>query len=391
MRVLILAPQTFYCERGTPISEENLIRVMSARGWQVDVLTYAQGTDLDLPGVRVLRIGHIPGINDVPTGFSARKLICDVALFRAAVRQVRECEYDFVHGVEEAVYIAAAIRKLYGIPYVYDMDSVLSEQLTNRFSWVHPFLAGLRYAEEIAVSDAVAVVAVCESLARSAEELSTRPLVFRLEDRSQLGPAVDGAESLRELVGENKTMALYVGNFALYQGIDLLLAGFAEASRAADDLALVLIGGSEQDLVKYRAQVETLGLVGVAHFIGPRPVERLRGYLEQADILVSPRISGTNTPMKVYSFLDAGVPLLATRLRTHLQVLDDEIACLFDPDPESLAEALLSLRNDPQRREQIAAAAARRVAELYSVEAYERRANQFLGALEARIGDLSAW
>jgi glycosyltransferase involved in cell wall biosynthesis len=384
-RVLILAPQTFFCERGTPISEENLIRVMSARGWQVDILTFAQGEDIELPGVRIFRIPRLPGISDVPAGFSGRKIACDIAMFWSALDLVRRNDYDLLHGLEEAVFIAAAIRKLRGIPYVYDMDSVLSEQLINRFPGLVPFLPGLRYAEEVVVTDALAVVAVCDALARSAEELSTAPAVFRLEDRTQLGPRVDGVDSLRDIAGEGKTIALYVGNFELYQGIDLLLEGFARASAGADDLALVLIGGSEQNLRKYGAQAEKLGVSDRVHFLGPRPVGHLRSYLEQADMLVSPRISGTNTPMKVYSFLDAGVPLLATRLWTHLQVLDDQISCLFDPDPDSLAEALVRMGNDEEARERIAAAAAQRVAEFHSVEAYERRANEFLEVVEAGI------
>ena len=42
-----------------------------------------------------------------------------------------------------------------------------------------------------------------------------------------------------------------------------------------------------------------------------------------ADVLVSPRLKGLNTPMKIYSYLDSGSAVLATRLRTHTQVLDD--------------------------------------------------------------------
>jgi len=390
MRVLILAPQTFFCERGTPISEENLIRIMSARGWTVDVLAYSEGSDLDLPGVTIHRIPQIPGVRDVPTGFSIRKLISDVAMSAEAVRLVRRNTYDFVHGVEEAVFIAAMLRKLYGIPYVYDMDSVLSEQLTGRFPFLTHFLGGLRYVEEVAVSDSLAVVAVCEALAESAEALSNRPLVARLEDRTQLGPLVEGAESLRALVGENDTIALYVGNLTRYQGIDLLLAGFAAAVGRAPDLALFVIGGSDENLAKYRSMVSALGLNGRAHFLGPRPVEQLRGYLEQADILVSPRIQGTNTPMKIYSFLDAGVPVLATRLRTHTQVLDDEIAFLFEPDPDSLADGLIRLRDDKEYRDRLAQAATARVSELYSRDAYAGRANGFLEQLEQRIGSESA-
>lgn len=389
MRALVLAPQPFYSERGTPISEENLLRVMSARGWSVDLLTYAEGEDIDLPGLTIHRIATIPGIAHVPPGFSFRKLISDAVMTVKAVRMAATGRYDLVHALEEAVFMAAALRRLFGIPYVYDMDSILSEQLIDRFPPLAHAGAALRYFEEVAVSGSLGVVAVCESLADMARGLSSSPLVGQLEDRSQLGPARSGAQSLRDLVGGERTIALYVGNLEHYQGIDLLLEGFSVAAPDAPELALVVIGGSGDNVARYRSLADGLGLNGSVHLLGPRPVEHLRNYLEQADLLVSPRISGTNTPMKIYSFLDAGVPLLATRLPTHLQVLDEEISCLFEPDPASLGRALVELCRNPVRRGEMARAALRRVRHRYSRRAYESRAHRLLGEIENRVEE--AW
>ena len=50
-----------------------------------------------------------------------------------------------------------------------------------------------------------------------------------------------------------------------------------------------------------------------------------------ADLLVSPRVKGENTPFKVYTFLASGRPLLATRIPTHTQLLDDDLAWLVEP------------------------------------------------------------
>ncbi len=59
---------------------------------------------------------------------------------------------------------------------------------------------------------------------------------------------------------------------------------------------------------------------------GRRP--RFRAYLLAADVLVSPRSRGTNTPLKIYQYLRSGKPIVATRLLTHTQVLSDETAIL---------------------------------------------------------------
>ena len=81
---------------------------------------------------------------------------------------------------------------------------------------------------------------------------------------------------------------------------------------------------------------------------------------------------------------------MATRLSTHTQALDDEIACLFEPDPGSLADSVISLHDDKGRRDSLARAATKRVSELYSREAYEKRANWFLEQLEQRIKSIPA-
>lgn len=385
MRALVLAPQPFYSERGTPISQENLLSVMSDRGWQVDVLAYAEGQDVDLPGLTIHRIPPIPGVSRIPPGFSLRKVVSDAVMTIEAIRLAARGGYDVVHAIEEAVFIAAAIRKLTGIPYVYDMDSVLSEQLVDRYPRLAHAAGALRYFEEVAVSGSLGVLAVCESLAASARSLSETPFVARLEDRTQLGPVRKGVETLRAVAGADSTLVLYVGNLESYQGIDLLLEGFALARPRVPTLSLVVIGGSKENVARYRERADELCLDGSVHLLGPRPIRDLRGYLEQADILVSPRVAGTNTPMKIYSFLDAGVPLLATRLPTHLQVLDDEIARLCEPEPAALAEALADLATDEALRHRLIRAAERRVARRHSVQAFESRAHAFLRQVEVRV------
>jgi glycosyltransferase involved in cell wall biosynthesis len=72
--------------------------------------------------------------------------------------------------------------------------------------------------------------------------------------------------------------------------------------------------------------------------------------MRQADVLVSPRIHGTNTPMKIYSYLHSGTPIVATDLATHTQVLNHDIAALAAPEPEAFASAISALLHDAERR-----------------------------------------
>jgi glycosyltransferase involved in cell wall biosynthesis len=99
----------------------------------------------------------------------------------------------------------------------------------------------------------------------------------------------------------------------------------------------------------------------------------LNSYLCQADILVSPRAWGSNTPLKVYSYMKSGKAILATRIRAHTQVLDDECAILREPNVEALAGGLKDLFKDRETRLRLGWAARARVESEYSREAFRRK------------------
>ena len=61
MKILFLAPQPFYTERGTPIAVKLAVTALCRDGHQVDLLTYHQGQDIDIPGMRLFRAGRPPG------------------------------------------------------------------------------------------------------------------------------------------------------------------------------------------------------------------------------------------------------------------------------------------------------------------------------------------
>jgi glycosyltransferase involved in cell wall biosynthesis len=89
--------------------------------------------------------------------------------------------------------------------------------------------------------------------------------------------------------------------------------------------------------------------------------------------------------MKVYSYLDSGRPVLATRLPTHTQVLTDEISCLVDPEPEAMARGLVSLLRDAGRREQLAASAKEYAQRELTRDAFERKLLRFYDLIGERI------
>lgn len=178
---------------------------------------------------------------------------------------------------------------------------------------------------------------------------------------------------------------MYIGNLEPYQGIDLLIDSMAllHVQRPTD--RLVIIGGADAHVADYRKRVERLGLNDVVELRGPLPVARLPELLSEADVLVSPRIKGSNTPMKIYTYLDSGKPVVATRLFTHTQVLTDAVAMLAEPNPEAFAAAMATLAGDPELRAALGTRGRELVRTTYSPDAFQRTLDSIYGYVETRI------
>ena len=168
-------------------------------------------------------------------------------------------------------------------------------------------------------------------------------------------------------------LALYTGTFEAYQGVDLLIDAATVIAAGRPDARVLVVGGEPPQVEKARARAEARGASNVMIFTGQQPAREIPGFVQASDLLVSPRIRGTNTPLKIYSYLRSGKPIVATNLLTHTQVLSPEIARLVPPEAEPLAHAILDLIERPDERERLAAAARVVAQEKYSRESYVRR------------------
>ena len=125
----------------------------------------------------------------------------------------------------------------------------------------------------------------------------------------------------------------------------------ASSSTKRPDTRFVLAGGRPDQIASAQAAAAAAaGLGASAIFAGQRPAEEIPSYLDAADLLVSPRSSGTNTPLKIYQYLRSGRAIVATRLLTHTQVLDDAVAILTPADAAGFAAGILSGIEDPASR-----------------------------------------
>jgi glycosyltransferase involved in cell wall biosynthesis len=387
--MLMIAPEPFFEPRGTPFSEFHRIRALTALGHEVDLVTYPFGHDVSMPGLRIFRSLRPPFVHRAKIGPSLAKIPLDALLALTALRRAFAGRYDAIHSHEEGGAIGIVLAALLRIPHLYDMHSSLPQQLANfAFSGSRLLRSVFLALERLMIRRSRVVIVICPALEDTVRGIDATARTLLIENAPGAGedePTQEQAAAIRRAhgVAGAAPLVVYTGTFEAYQGLDLLYEAMAIVSKHRPDARLLLAGGNPEQVARAREQVAGAGLGNVAIFAGDRPAAEIPAYLLAADVLVSPRSRGTNTPLKIYQYLRAGRPIVATRLLTHTQVLGDETAILTGTTREEFAAGILAAVED-QARATAVAMAARTLAETkYSYEAYLERTRQACAALSS--------
>lgn len=375
MKILIIAPQPFFAIRGTPLAIRELAGVFVKSGHKVDILTFHLGEDVDLPGLTIYRNRLFSRlIKSIPPGFSFGKFILDLVLLPRALFMILRNNYDVVHCVEESAYFISWFRWIRPFLFTYDMDSDIPMQLVESGKINGWFM--LRFVKELerfTINRADSVVTICPLFTEKVKNLFPDKKVFQIEDVS----VSDEIPDIRQAGG--RKVILYTGNFEEYQGVELLIEAFEKIKSDWPDVDLLLVGGAEDVLKKRYSNKQII-------FSGKRPISEMPGFLGKADILVSPRIKGENTPFKIYSYLASGKPILATNIISHTQILTNEKdALLVEPTVDGLAFGLNRLLSDNALAGRLGAGARRLFEENYTRTCYEKKVKDYLNFLEDGI------
>jgi glycosyltransferase involved in cell wall biosynthesis len=384
----MVAPQPFFRPRGTPFSVLHRIRALVRLGHQVDLATYPFGDTPVVPGLTIYRSSRPPAIHDVAIGPSVAKLFLDDRLFRMAYRLAKAKQYDLIHTHEEAGVAGVWMARRLGCPHLYDMHSSLPQQLENfgRFNW--PLVvATFRWIERYVLGGADGVIAICPELRDHVLASGYSRPVAMIENTLDFEvPAFTAADvaALRGRLGlADEPVVLYTGTLEGYQGLDLLVAAAAELQRQGGRPLprFVVVGGTDAQEAPLAEQARSLGVAARFTFVPAVPPTAVFLYHQVADVLVTARSRGTNTPLKIYQYLRAGKPIVATAIRSHMQVLDESCAELVEPTPAGIAGGIRRVLDDPGRRRALAEAAQTLSRERYGEAVYLDRLRDLLAQL----------
>jgi glycosyltransferase involved in cell wall biosynthesis len=354
MKILMIAPQPFFEPRGTPISVYQRLAGLSNLGHAIDLSTYHIGEDVDFENVTIHRTLSVPWINSLKVGPSWQKIPLDFFLFLKSTGLLIKNNYEVIHTHEEAGFFGVLLAWIFRTRHLYDMHSSLPKQLDNfKFADNRLMIGLFQFLERLVINSCDAMITIGPDLEQHVREINPKVPMEMIENLPLGNDQVSDAaiEKLREDLSINDKIAIvYTGTFERYQGVDLLLECAKIINNQYPEAIFVLVGGKPNQIEEYQEIATSMQLEDSVRFMGTLPIEEANVYIKMADILVSPRIEGTSVPLKIYTYLRAGKPIVATNLIAHSLVLNQETAMLVDPTKEAFAEGLMKLIRDENLR-----------------------------------------
>jgi glycosyltransferase involved in cell wall biosynthesis len=347
MNILMIAPEPFLEPRGTPISIYDRLSGLSALGHTVDLVTYHLGQDVEIEGVRIIRIPALSFIREISIGPSPAKILLDVLLFFKSLQMLIQNRYQAIHSHEEAAYFSIALSKFFRIPHIYDMHSSLPKQLAiSKFRKLKPVIWLFNQLEKVVLVHSDAIIAIASELEDHILQINPHANVTIIENiaLSELYGDLPASspQDLKDALSINgQQIIIYTGNFEPYQGLDLLVDSAEIVCRQNSNAVFVLVGGHPAQIDQLSKKVKSMGLSKRFVFTGRVSPDQVSKYLNIAHVLVSPRSDGLPVPLKIYSYLYTGKPVLATNIAAHKGFSGYDHMLLADPHPEQFAQGLM--------------------------------------------------
>lgn len=349
-RVLFITPQPYFEWRGSPIRVSFNVMALTELGFEVDLLCLPFGLDRETPGMRCIRVHSIPGLESIPIGPSIWKIPFDIKLWLKARRLISERNYDVIHAVEDAGFLAISLARRSGARLVFEKHS---DPASYKGGWFrNAVMRAYALVEERSIRAADAVICTGPALAQQARKVAPSLPVHHISDIASSLVMPDDkrtAEIRRQLLRTPSDVIItYVGSFAIYQGIDLLFSCIPDVASRYPQARFVIIGGTPEEIIARRNQ---LGACRErVEFLGKKPPDELPDYLAASDILLSSRIAGANTPLKLLDYLKAGRSIVATDNEANRLILTEDTALFTNPHPDAFGDGIGRLIENPRQR-----------------------------------------
>ena len=378
MKILILLPFSFYRPAGSPLNSYFRVKAILELGNLVDIGTYPHGEDPKLPGLKIYRLPRKRLFKSLQPGEFFKKFVYDTFLFFNFVRLLISKKYDLiiVHGT--MAFQAILLKPLIRVPIIANIHGNIEEELSKwQLSNSQGLYRFISKAEAKPLKHYNLIITVTDNLRNKLIQKGIQSSKIVSIPNSTTSVNI---ESYKEY--PDKTFEiLYTGTFVKIQNLNLL---YETAKMLESDLFVFnIVGGNENEMDENLNIIRDMGIGHLVRLFPRMAPDKLRKFYEKAWILVSPRIYGeTEIPMKIYDYLNYGKCILATDVRIHRNILNNDIACLTEGNPRSWANAIRHLHNHPEQVKMFGQNAKEYFTAHFSFENMVKRYQDVLGQFE---------
>ena len=350
----MIAACPFPAQRGTPVRIYRASEALAQNGHDVHVLTYHFGEPQSEHPFRIHRIPSLPFYRRLAAGPTYTKLFLMDPMLAVKIHMViQKYGIDLIHAHHyEGLLASIPSSKFRGRPVIYDAHTLLENELPS-YSMALPDsvkrMAG-KYLDKRLPKFAKRIISVTEEIRQY--------LIHKAGiDPSRITTIPNGVEferftrQIHEQVPDDKTKRIvYTGNFASYQGIDLLLRAFLKICEKSDDVHLCLVSSFSFD--SYEKMAAQLGIRDRIEVISCG-FDEIPGWLDRADVAVNPRIVCDGLPQKLLNYMAAGKPLVSFSGSAKLIEHGKTGWIVENGDLDAFAQGILFLLRNPEKADEL--------------------------------------
>ena len=312
-------------------------------------------------GVQIYRYG-LPFEAKSALGYLVEYGWALIAQFILAIQVLREHGFDAIHACNppDNIFLIGAFFKLFGKRFLFDHHDINPELYEAKFGRRGFWYRMLRTMERLTFLTADVSLATNESYREIAIDRGRMDpaRVFVVRSGPDLGRVhlLPGNSSLKK---GRKYLVGYVGVMGEQEGIDYLLraARVIVVGRGRRDIQFGLVGGGTE-LAALRRMADSLGVAEYVTFTGRVPDQTMLEMLSTADVCVNPDVANEmndkSTMSKIMEYMALGKPIVQFDLTEGRRSALDASLYARRNDVHDLAQKIIELVDDPERRQRMA-------------------------------------
>ena len=390
MRILSLAPTSFFGDYGCHVRILEEARALQQMGHAVTVLTYYKGKDV--PGLRVIRTAPTPWRSNYEVGSSRHKYVFDVLLAAKLLTVLSHERFDIIHAhLHDGALIASVIAKLMRILVCFDYQGSLTDEMVQHGFVQRTWVRNISGLLERAINRMPAAIftSTLNAATRLRSELGPQKRIQHLPDgvnpdnfrRDILTSQERNELRARYGIGAHEPVAVFLGLLARHQGVANIIDAAALLKAQGKPMRWLVMG--YPNISAWQQYAAERGVAQEVVFTGRVPYEAAPRMLALGDVALAPKLSLTEGSGKLLNYMAMELPTVAFDTPTQREILGGVGVYVPMGDTVAMAEQVWQLMQQPNRAQHLGQRARLRARQLFG---WDRSATLMVQTYEQLLG-----